>query len=162
MHKLYGKPIARCQECNAEIGEDHPYSWCMECGKPLSREVRLQVPGQAAALLAPSADDGSGVTAAALPQTAQSEGSNASTIGEIIIVLSAISAIVCIMAFGRVEVPNGLYSTKTQWSLLLVSVYVAGGLNGMFFGYLLAKVGSVLKHLEKAQESHGAEAKPTI
>lgn len=150
MAKPYGKPVAHCQECNAEIGENHPYSWCMECGKPLSREVLLQVPQQAAALREPSNEHWSSTPRAELPLPAPSEGSTASLIGDMIIVLSAISAVVCIMAFGRVEVPNGLYSTQTQWSPLLVSVYIAAGLNGMFFGYLLSKVGSVLKHLEKS------------
>jgi hypothetical protein len=68
-------------------------------------------------------------------------------------VLSFIGAAICVFSFGRIEVPSGMYSTETQWSPLLVSVYIAGGLNGMFFGYLLSKVGSVLRRLEKMQEN---------
>lgn len=82
---------------------------------------------------------------------ASSEGSTASFIGNAVIWLSFIASVICVIAFGRVEIPNGPYSTQIQWSTLLVSVYVAAGLNGMFFGYLLAKVGSVLSRLDSGR-----------
>lgn len=153
MAKPYGKPVAHCQKCRVEVGEEHPYSWCTECGEPLSREVLLQVPRQAAALAVSDAARDADAAVIASPQRASSEGSVASAIGDAIMVLSFIGAAICVFSFGRIEVPSGMYSTETQWSPLLVSVYIAGGLNGMFFGYLLSKVGSVLRRLEKMQEN---------
>lgn len=77
-----------------------------------------------------------------------SEGDVAKIIGTLIIYLSIISAAICIFAFGKIEIQDSLYSTRTVWSPTLIGIFVAGGINGAFFGYLLSKVGSVLKHLE--------------
>lgn len=89
---------------------------------------------------------------AASPATSgSSEGDTASFIGNAIMWLSLISAAICVFALGRVEVPDGLYSTATRWNSLLITIFIASGLNGAFFGYLLAKVGSVLKRLESSR-----------
>jgi len=79
------------------------------------------------------------------------EGDYASVIGNSVIWFSLISAAVCVFAFGRVEMP-GRYgiTTENHWNIILVSIYMGAGLNGAFFGYLLAKVGSILKRLEVA------------
>ncbi len=77
---------------------------------------------------------------------ATSEGVIASNIGNGIIWLSLISAALCVFFLARTG-PEG-----KDWNGLLVSIYVASGLNGAFFGYLLAKVGSVLRRLEAKDE----------
>ena len=82
--------------------------------------------------------------------THSSEGDTASFIGNAIIWLSLVGAAICVFAFGRIEVPTGLYGTETRWNSLLITIFITGGLNGAFFGYLLAKVGSVLKKLEQS------------
>jgi len=33
----------RCAKCEAKIGSDHPYSWCIKCGTPLPKEVQAQL-----------------------------------------------------------------------------------------------------------------------
>jgi hypothetical protein len=78
-----------------------------------------------------------------------SEGSTAKLVGNVVIWLSLASSVVCILVFGRVSVPDGSYATKEVWSWLLVTAFVAAGANGVFFGYLLSKVGSVLLRLEQ-------------
>lgn len=83
--------------------------------------------------------------------SAPSEGISASVIGNAIIWLSLIGATICVFAFGRVEVPDGLYGTTTRWNSVLITIVIASGLNGIFLGYLLAKVGSVLKKLERSE-----------
>ena len=90
------------------------------------------------------------ITARATEQVGLTEGEFASSIGNTLIWLSLISATICIFAFGRIEVSDLYGSTKTAWSPFIVVAIIAGGLNGVFFGYLLAKVGSVLRKLEKA------------
>lgn len=72
----------------------------------------------------------------------------ASSIGNAVIWLSLIASIVCVFTLGRITIPDGLYGTKQIWSSTLVAAFLAAGLNGAFFGYALAKIGSVLKHLE--------------
>ena len=78
-----------------------------------------------------------------------SEGHATATLGTVLIVLSIVSTYVCIMAFGRV--PVGLYSTRPAWNTTVVMTYVAAGLNGVLMGFVVNKVGSVLKHLEHLQ-----------
>ena len=77
-----------------------------------------------------------------------SEGNFVSMVGTVIIVASVIAASVCILVFGRVQVPYGPYESRTEWSSTLVACFAAAGINGAFFGFLLDKVGSVLCHLE--------------
>lgn len=97
----------------------------------------------------------------ALPQAAETsagddalttEGDYTSLIGQAIIWLSIVAAAICIFLFGQYEVPDGLYRTKKVWNTTLIGFYVASGLNGVFFGFLLSKLGSVLKHLERLKE----------
>lgn len=76
--------------------------------------------------------------------TPVSEGHMAKAIGTAIFWASLVSAGFCVFFLGRT--PDG-----EGWNLLFVSIYLASGLNGAFFGYLLSKVGSVLKHLEALQ-----------
>lgn len=81
------------------------------------------------------------------------EGDYAALIGQAIIWLSIVGAAICIFLFGQYELPDGPYSTKKVWNTTLIGFYVASGLNGVFFGFLLSKIGSVLKHLERFKES---------
>ena len=81
------------------------------------------------------------------------EGDYAALIGQAIIWLSIVGAAICIFLFGQYELPDGPYSTKKVWNTTLIGFYVASGLNGVFFGFLLSKIGSVLKHLEGLKES---------
>jgi hypothetical protein len=76
------------------------------------------------------------------------ESVTASFIGNAVIWLNLLSAIACIVAFGRVTVPDSLYGSTQQWSPTLVVFIAAAGLNGMFFGYMLSKIGSILRRLE--------------
>ena len=83
-----------------------------------------------------------------------SEGDYTSMIGKAVMWLSIAAAAICIFALGRIEVPDGMYDTKIVWSTTLVASFVAAGLNGVFFGFLLDKVGSVLRHLEKIRSGN--------
>ena len=76
------------------------------------------------------------------------EGSATGTLGTVLIVLSIVSTCFCMMTYGRIQIPDGLYGTQTVWSSTLVMAYVAAGLNGVLLGFLLQKVGSILRHLE--------------
>lgn len=76
--------------------------------------------------------------------TPVSEGQMAKAIGTAILWASLVSAAACVFFLGRGPEGEG-------WNLLFVSIYLASGLNGAFFGYLLSKVGSVLKRLEALQ-----------
>lgn len=78
-----------------------------------------------------------------------SEGRLASGIGVAIMWTSVAAALVCIFAFGRIEIPYGTYGTKRVWSPAVVITCIGLGVNGVFFGFLLSKVGSALQHLEK-------------
>ncbi len=35
----------RCSKCDAKIGSDHPYAWCIKCGTPLPEDVRARLSG---------------------------------------------------------------------------------------------------------------------
>lgn len=83
------------------------------------------------------------------PEEMLSEGEYTAMIGQAIIWLSLIGAAACIFMFGRIEISEGLYSTKTAWSSSLVTMYAVAGVNGAFFGFLLSKIGSVLSRLDQ-------------
>lgn len=112
------------------------------CGKCIEAPPKpaTRAPAQAAETLA---GDG-----------ALTEGDYTSMIGQGIIWLSIASAAICAFLFGQVEIPDGLYSTKKVWNTTLVGLYVASGLNGVFFGFLLSKIGSVLKRLDGLKGNH--------
>jgi hypothetical protein len=40
------RELARCPnpKCGKPIWDDHPYSWCAECGEPLPEGIRAQIP----------------------------------------------------------------------------------------------------------------------
>lgn len=40
MGHVYGKPKGACAKCGEQIGDEYPYSWCIECGEPLPQELR--------------------------------------------------------------------------------------------------------------------------
>ena len=113
------------------------------CGKCIEAPPKPVTHAQAQATEAP-AGDGALTT----------EGDYAALIGQAIIWLSIVGAAICIFLFGQYELPDGPYSTKKVWNTTLIGFYVASGLNGVFFGFLLSKIGSVLKHLEWLRESH--------
>ena len=111
------------------------------CGKCIEAPPKPVTPAQAA-----EAPAGNGALT--------TEGDYAALIGQAIIWLSIVGAAICIFLFGQYELPDGPYSTKKVWNTTLIGFYVASGLNGVFFGFLLSKIGSVLKHLERLKESH--------
>ncbi len=76
-----------------------------------------------------------------------SEGRTAAFIGNAVIALSFFGSLICLGAFGKVSVQSGPFEATEVWGPVLVSIYVAAGVNGALFGYLLAKVGSILTHL---------------
>ncbi len=88
-------------------------------------------------------------TSTVAPEWVPSEGEYTSMIGQAIIWLSLAGAVICILMFGKIEVAQGLYSTKTIWSSSLITAYAVAGVNGAFFGFLLSKVGSVLVRLDQ-------------
>ncbi len=110
------------------------------CGKCIEAPPKPVTPAQATEA---TAGDGALTT----------EGDYAALIGQAIIWLSIVGAAICIFLFGQYELPDGPYSTKKVWNTTLIGFYVASGLNGVFFGFLLSKIGSVLKHLERLKES---------
>lgn len=91
-------------------------------------------------------------TSTVAPEEVLSEGEYTSMIGQAIIWLSLAGAAICIFMFGKIEVAEGLYSTKTIWSSSLITAYAVAGVNGAFFGFLLSKVGSVLVRLDQLKK----------
>ncbi len=79
------------------------------------------------------------------------EGETAARIGNVIIWLSLFGSLICVFGFGRV---SGAYGEKAVWNGVLVTMFIAAGLNGAFFGYLLSKVGSILIRLQKLTDSN--------
>lgn len=37
------KEEMHCSACGARVPEDHPYSWCSKCGKPLPADVQARL-----------------------------------------------------------------------------------------------------------------------
>ena len=126
--------MATCTRCNKEKASmfSDLCSGCINDPEALKPATSVREPGQLTE-----------------HHSVASEGGTASMIGNAITWLSLAAAILCIFMFGRVEVPSGMYSSKTQWNAALISIFAGAGVNGMFFGYLLSKVGSVLSHLER-------------
>lgn len=110
------------------------------CGKCMEAPPKPVAPAQAVEV---TAGDGAPTT----------EGDYATFIGQAIIWLSIAGAAICILLFGQYEFPDGPYNTKKVWNIPLIGQYVVFGLIGVFFGFLLSKIGSVLKHLERLKES---------
>jgi uncharacterized protein YbjQ (UPF0145 family) len=50
MGKIYGTVSATCPTCGNAIGSEHPYTWCIECGKQLPLDTRSAIPSLRAAL----------------------------------------------------------------------------------------------------------------
>lgn len=48
MKNVFGNPATQCPHCGFAIGDEHPYTWCAECGEPLSAKVLQQIPARAA------------------------------------------------------------------------------------------------------------------
>lgn len=44
MGNPFGTVITSCPHCREPIGEQHPYSWCAECGEPLPGEIKDLLP----------------------------------------------------------------------------------------------------------------------
>ena len=42
---------------------------------------------------------------------------------------------------------SSVYGVES-WNVTIIAICISSGLSGAFFGYALAKIGSVLKHLE--------------
>lgn len=129
--------MAICKSCGVEQ-TGFMSDLCSKCIEA-SPKVAARAPAQAAETLARDGE--------------LTEGDYTSIIGQGIIWLSIVSAAICAFVFGQVEVPDGLYSTKKVWNATLVGLYVAPGLNGVFFGFLLSKIGSVLKRLDSLKDS---------
>ncbi len=47
MAKPQGTKIGECSKCHAPVGDQHPYSWCMECGEPLPEVLKDSIPALA-------------------------------------------------------------------------------------------------------------------
>ncbi|XOV78140.1 MAG: hypothetical protein ACFHVJ_14475 [Aestuariibacter sp.] len=79
-----------------------------------------------------------------VPDTPNSdEGKATENLGWIIVWLSVISCIILVFTFGKIETGYG----KEVWVPGTVILYVGMGINGVLFGYLLAKVGKILSHV---------------
>jgi hypothetical protein len=44
MGEPFGTEVAKCPHCSHPIGNKHPYSWCAECGEPLSPQILEMLP----------------------------------------------------------------------------------------------------------------------
>lgn len=147
MAKPYGKPVVNCLKCKTAIGEEHPYTWCAECGEQLNQDLLMQIPSQAA--LAAGIALAPNPAQSQTPSLSSSEGETVRVIGNFIIVVSIVAAAICILAFARVEVNSGSYLARSEWNTMLVTIYAAAGFNGWFFGYLLSKIGAILIRLDR-------------
>ena len=45
-----GTEIARCENCDGVIREEHPYTWCADCGTPLPATVTVRLASRAASV----------------------------------------------------------------------------------------------------------------
>jgi predicted amidophosphoribosyltransferase len=46
MAKPFGTFIAQCPKCRADIGDAHPFTWCVECGEQLPHEIVAKLRAQ--------------------------------------------------------------------------------------------------------------------
>lgn len=44
MARPFGTTIAQCPKCSATIGDEHPYTWCVECGEHFSEKLLSMFP----------------------------------------------------------------------------------------------------------------------
>lgn len=74
------------------------------------------------------------------------------TMGWVIVWFSVIAAFLCIVLFGKVDIAEastwGRSSVISTWSPTLIAIYAGSGFSGIILGYLIAKVGNILTHLE--------------
>jgi hypothetical protein len=89
-------------------------------------------------------------SAAQLAPKPMSEGATAAAIGRYLIGLSLVAAMLLLWL--------ALRGADTRPGLIVASI--VAGLVGMFFGYLLEKVGSVLMHLEREGKPEEGAAGP--
>ena len=118
---------------------------CTQCCLRPARAM-LDVCEQCASEVSPAASGS--VTAQDMASAFSWEADITVMLGKVLIWLSIMSSVICAFVYGRVRVPDGLYGADTVWSSTLVMVFIAAGLNGVLFGFLLQKVGSILRHLE--------------
>lgn len=144
MAKVRGNPLVNCPHCQQAIGDEHHRIWCTACGNNLPREVLEQIPGLRAELQRLD-QEAAARAAAAASEVPDSEGRNAKFLGRALGWVTVVGAVVCVVGSGF----------DPFWMLLALG----GTLNGLFFGYLLSKVGSILLHLER-QQGAAAPAAP--
>ena len=44
MAKPIGTRIAKCPNCGTDVGDAHPYQWCVNCGEFLPQEILERLP----------------------------------------------------------------------------------------------------------------------
>lgn len=98
---------------------------CAECGKQYARNLS-RCPFCASTGLVPPVNS--------------TEGDNAVTIGNLVIAFSIIGAVVGVFYISS--------SQSNALSELMTVIFLASGINGAFFGYLLTKVGGILRRMD--------------
>lgn len=74
----------------------------------------------------------------------ETESEMCNLIGGLVMLISVIAGIAFILAFGKV--PRSYYGE--EWSVIMILTGIGIGLQGVFFGYLLQKIGSILRYHE--------------
>lgn len=107
MAKPEGVEIAKCPSCNAAIGDQNPYSWCIECGEPLTDEIKAWIPH----LAKPQGESSAVSSEQSRPRPAASDSlvSALNFIGWANLIASVILAFYIWSSFGTVEVVSGVY-----------------------------------------------------
>lgn len=86
-----------------------------------------------------------------------SESENCKFIGHLVLVFSIAVGMLYIFAFGRVETIR--YSEyageikESAWSIAQIIMGLAIGLSGLFWWYIIQKIGSILTHLESMKQN---------
>jgi len=163
--KLYGDKVAVCHQCGGPIGLGTPKPFCPNCDEPLPQDTLCLIPvlygyvdeahrnaiDMKVTEDAPVQEKADGATQAYEPV---SEGGIARVVGGLIIAVNVIGAITCIFTLAKYksydpEFPSDALFAKTHFNPGLVIAFIAWGLNGVTFGYLIMKIGSILRHLER-------------
>ncbi|EPF71614.1 hypothetical protein [Acinetobacter rudis] len=86
-----------------------------------------------------------------------SESENCKFIGHLVLAFSIAVGILYIFAFGKVETVR--YSEyagmikESSWSIVQIGMGVSVGLSGLFWWYIIQKIGSILGYLESIKKN---------
>lgn len=142
MARIYGVEIAKCSSCSKPIGDNNPYSWCVNCGNPLSEEVKAFIPSLAESQITVSETASTDATKAnARPRGVED---SLSDWGGGFLAIGLVSGLACLFAALKVS-KDGI-----GWYFVIVGVGVI--LQAMFIRVLLEAGAEIIRLLRKLND----------